>query len=97
LLICVIFFSISTMIGYSYYGCKCAAHLFGDRARSYYNAAYLAAIVLAALASLDLVVNFVDSMFALMAIPTMTATLLLSPRVMRAARAYFSRLKEGST
>jgi AGCS family alanine or glycine:cation symporter len=34
-------------------------------------------------------------MFALMAIPTMTSSLLLAPRVMAAARDYFGRLERG--
>ena len=43
----------------------------------------------------DAVFDLIDGVFALMAIPTMTATLLLSPHVMRAARDYFRRLKAG--
>jgi len=34
-----------------------------------------------------------DTGFALMAVPTMTATLLLSPRVMEAARIYFQQIQ----
>jgi AGCS family alanine or glycine:cation symporter len=49
-------------------------------------------IVVASVASLDIAVNFVDSAFALMVIPTMVATLLLAPRVMAEARRYFSTL-----
>jgi len=33
--------------------------------------------------------NLIDGAFALMAIPTMTATLIMAPRVMREARRYF--------
>jgi AGCS family alanine or glycine:cation symporter len=33
-------------------------------------------------------------MFALMAIPTMTAAILLSPKVMSAAHDYFDRMKK---
>ena len=39
-------------------------------------------------------INLIDGVFALMAIPTMTATLILSPRVIKAAKDYFKRMKE---
>ncbi len=92
LLVCVIFFSISTMLGYSYYGCKCAGFLFGIRARRYYNLFYIATVGVTSMASLDAVIDLLDGMFALMAIPTMTASILLAPRVMQAARKYFDEL-----
>jgi AGCS family alanine or glycine:cation symporter len=38
------------------------------------------------------VVALITGMYALMAIPTMTSTLLLAPRVMNAARDYFQRM-----
>ena len=91
LLVCVLFFSISTMFGYSYYGCKCAGFLFGTGARKYYNLFYIVTLGVAAMASLNAVINLLDGMFALMAIPTMTASLLLAPRVMKAARTYFAK------
>ena len=52
-------------------------------------------IVIASVSSLDLAINVIDSSFALMVIPTMVATLLLSPRVMAAARIYFARVRSG--
>ena len=42
--------------------------------------------------SIDIVVNYVDGMFAVMAIPTMISTLILAPKVMQAAREYFAKL-----
>jgi len=92
LLVCVLFFSVSTMIGYSYYGAKCSGFLFGAESKNRYNAFYLFMLVVGAVASSSMVVNFVDGMFALMAIPTMFGTLALAPRVMKEARAYFSKL-----
>ena len=96
LLLCAIVFSLSTMIGYSYYGSKCSGFLFGSKSKKYYNAFYAITIILGAMVSLDTVMNFLDSMYALMAIPTMVSTLLLSPKVMKAAREYFARLKDES-
>jgi len=93
LIISVFIFSISTMIGYSYYGSKCTSYLFGTRWKKTYRIVYTASLVFAALITIDIAINFIDGMYALMAVPTMTATLLLAPRVMREARRYFASLK----
>ena len=93
LLIIVCIFSITTIIGYSYYGSKCAAFLFGNRWKQPYRVVYALSLIPAAVISIDMVINYVDGMFAMMAIPTMISTILLAPKVMAAARDYFSRLE----
>jgi len=93
LMFCVLIFAVSTMIGYSYYGSKCTSYLFGSKAKKYYRIFYTLTLIVAAMVSIEMAVNFVDGMYAIMAIPTMTATLLLSPRVMKEARRYFATLK----
>ncbi|MBC8190944.1 MAG: alanine:cation symporter family protein [Candidatus Marinimicrobia bacterium] len=92
LIICVIIFSMSTMIGYSYYGSKCTSYLFGSRYKKYYRIFYVLVLAFASIITLDVAINFIDGMYALMAIPTMTATLLLAPRVMKEARRYFESM-----
>lgn len=92
LMLCVLIFSISTMIGYSYYGSKCTSYLFGSRYKKYYRVFYVLTLIFGAMASLDMAINFIDGMYAIMAIPTMTATILLSRRVMNEAKRYFSTL-----
>ncbi len=94
LMISVVIFSMSTMIGYSYYGSKCTSYLFGSRYKKYYRMFYVFTLVIASLITLDIAINFVDGMYALMAFPTMTATLLLAPRVMKEARRYFATLQK---
>ena len=90
--IAVLTFALSTMFGYSYYGQKCASYLFGTRWKNTYNIIYIIMIVIASVASIDIAVNFVDSAYALMVIPTMISTFLLAPRVMKEAKKYFSNL-----
>ena len=92
LLIIVCVFSITTIIGYSYYGSKCIAFLFGNKWKQPYRVVYTLSLIPAAVISIDMVINYVDGMFAMMAIPTMISTILLAPKVMGAARDYFSRL-----
>ncbi|MEL6821148.1 MAG: alanine:cation symporter family protein, partial [Calditrichota bacterium] len=93
LIICVVFFSTSTMFSYSYYGTKCLGFLIGAEYQHYYNYFYIAIVVVAAVISLDVAISLIDGMYALMAIPTMTSALLLAPKVMEASRDYFARLQ----
>lgn len=95
LIVCVFIFSITTMFTYSYYGTKCLNFLVGAHRKHYYNYFYIFAIFLGSITSIDLVVNLIDGMFALMAIPTMLATLLLAPKVIEATKDYFMRKKRG--
>jgi AGCS family alanine or glycine:cation symporter len=92
LVIAVLSFSLSTMFGYSYYGRKCTSYLFGTKAKPIYNYFYVSTIVLASIISIDIAINLIDGMFALMAIPTMVSALLLSPKVMKETRRYFSAI-----
>ena len=91
LLVCVLFFSFSSMIGYSYYVTKCATFLFGSWARVPTLIFYLVAILVSAFVSLDNVINFMDIMFGMMAVPTILSTILLAPRVMKAFHGYVER------
>ncbi len=92
LMICIAVFSISSLFSYSYYGTKATSFLFGAKNKHYYNYFYIASIVIGATTSLSLMLNLIDSTFALMAIPTMLATIILAPKVMREAKAYTQRL-----
>ncbi len=93
LLICIVVFSVSSLFSYSYYGTKCLSFLLGDKNKHYYNYFYILSIVLGATTSLALMINLIDGIFALMAIPTMIATLLLAPKVVKEAKRYFKKMK----
>jgi len=92
IMIAVITFSLSTMFGYSYYGRKCTSYLFGTKWKSIYNWFYVSMIVLASTISIDIAINFMDSAFALMVIPTMISTILLAPRVLKESKRYFNQI-----
>ena len=93
LLLCIVVFSVSSLFSYAYYGGKCLSFLIGDKNKHYYNYFYILSIILGATTSLALMINLIDGVFALMAIPTMTATLILAPKVVKEAKAYFKRMK----
>lgn len=94
LMVCVLIFAFSSLFTYSYYSTKCLGFLAGAHRQKYFNYFYAAAIIFGAVATIEAVLNFTDGMFALMAIPTMTAAILLSPKVMEAAKDYFNRMKQ---
>ena len=93
LLLCIVIFSISSVFSYSYYGSKCMSFLFGVNSKKYYVYFYIVSIIVGATTSLSLMINLIDTFFAFMAIPTMTATILLAPRVVQAAKQYFKGLR----
>ncbi|MBT8231810.1 MAG: amino acid carrier protein [Bacteroidia bacterium] len=94
LLLCIFIFSVSSLLSYSYYGTKCLSFLMGAHNKHYYNYFYLLSILIGATLSIDIILNLIDGFFALMAIPTMIATLTLAPKVMKEAKKYFKELKE---
>ncbi|WP_242206389.1 alanine/glycine:cation symporter family protein [Aestuariivivens insulae] len=93
LLLCIAVFSISSLFSYSYYGTKCMSFLFGSHKSHYYNYVYIVSIILGATTTLSMMINLIDGVFALMAIPTMTATLIMAPRVVKEIKVYFQNLK----
>ena len=92
LLFSVIIFSLTTMLGYSYYGTKCSSFLFGTKSKIYYRYIYVISIIIGSIASLDMIINFLDGMFAVMAIPTIVSSIYLSPYVIKESKVYFSKI-----
>ncbi len=93
LTICVLIFAFSTLFTYSFYGYSCLSYLTNAKTGKYYNHIYVVAIVIASVIKLDFVINLMDSAYALMAIPTVLSTLILAPKVKKAAKFYFEKLK----
>lgn len=92
LMVCVAIFSISSLFSYAYYGSKCMAFIIGAHRKHYYNYFYILSIILAATTSFDTMINFIDGIFAFMAVPTMLATIILAPKVVKEIKAYRSRI-----
>ena len=90
LTIMVISLSMSTVVTYWYYGSKCMGFLFGAKHQNYFIWIYVVLVVIAAVVSLEIVIGFIDGMFAIMAIPTMISTLLLANKVNIESRRYFN-------
>jgi len=91
---CVIFFSMSTMFAFPYYGVKCLGFVAGVKYQYIYNYIFVAVVIVGAVSNLRVIIGLIDISFALMAFPTVLTAVLLSPHVKRAAKDYFARLKE---
>ncbi|MCE2029583.1 alanine/glycine:cation symporter family protein [Sessilibacter corallicola] len=90
LTVMVLFLSLSTVFTFGYYGSKCLGFLIGANRQHYYIWMYTGLVILGATVSLTTVVNLIDAMYALMAIPTMVSTILLAGKVNQAAKRYFA-------
>ncbi len=96
LMLCAAIFAFTTLFSYSYYGGKCLGFVAGAKRQHWYNYFYVASIIFGAIVNITSVINIIDGMFAMMAIPTMVSALILSPKVMRAAKIYFQKEKRDS-
>lgn len=92
LMLCVFFFSISSLFSYSYYGTKCLSFLIGAEHKHLYKYFYILSIVLAATMPFSMMLNLVDGVFAIMAIPTMLSTIILAPKVISEFKRYIKTL-----
>ena len=84
----LVLFAFSTIIGWSYYGEKCAEFIFGNRIIIPYRIFWIIIIPVGAVIELNLVWLIADIMNALMALPNLIALVLLSPIVFKETRAY---------
>ena len=94
--IAVVLFAFSTMISWSYYGERCAVHLFGAGASMPYKVLFCAATFFGAVMKLGNVLDFSDLMVLGMAFPNIVGLLLLSGKVKAALDDYWGRLKSGA-
>ncbi|TDT44267.1 AGCS family alanine or glycine:cation symporter [Halospina denitrificans] len=91
IMVLIVIFSMSTMFTFWYYGAKALGFMIGAEHQDWYKYFYVALIVVGAVASIEAVIFLITTGYALMAIPTMIATLVMSPRVMEATRDYMKR------
>ncbi|MBP3312431.1 MAG: sodium:alanine symporter family protein [Butyricicoccus sp.] len=97
LVIGIITFAYSTILGWSYYGERCCEYLFGSKGMLPYKIIFIAIVVIGPVLSLDLVWTIADILNALMAIPNLVAVLLLSGVIARETKHYLNNLDEKDT
>ena len=97
LVVGIITFAWSTILGWSYYGERCAQYLWGKKAILPYKILFVAVVVVGPVLALDLVWTIADILNALMAIPNLIAVLLLSGVIAKETKYYLSHLDEVDT
>ncbi|KAA0874193.1 alanine/glycine:cation symporter family protein [Nitrincola tapanii] len=86
-------FAFTTIIGWSFYGERCAEYLFGVKVITPYRLLWILAIPVGAMVNLEFIWLLADTLNALMALPNLIALALLSPVVFKLTREYFSETK----
>lgn len=94
LIVGIITFAYSTILGWSYYGERCLEYLFGKKALFPYRVVWVAVLIAAPLIQIDLVWSIADTLNALMAIPNIIAVLLLSGVIAKDTKYYLAHLDE---
>lgn len=87
----LIIFAFTTMLGWSYYGERCAEFIFGLRVITPYRILWVVAILAGALVKLDFVWLLADVMNGFMAVPNLIALVLLSPVIFKITKEYLSK------
>lgn len=84
-------FAFTTILGWSYYGERCAEYLLGTRVIVPFRIIWVAVVGVGAISELEAIWLVADILNGLMAVPNLIALLLLSGVVAKLTREYFDR------
>ncbi len=84
-------FAFTTLLGWSYYGERCAEFIFGIKSIMPYKILWLVAILTGSLIKIDFVWLLADVMNGFMAIPNLIALALLSPIIFSITKKHFNK------
>ncbi|MBF0805628.1 MULTISPECIES: sodium:alanine symporter family protein [unclassified Streptococcus] len=94
LMLFLVLFAFTTIIGWNYYGERCFEFLFGLRFIWIYRALYVAFVFLGAFLTVDVIWLIADIVNALMVLPNLIALLALSPIVVMETKKYLDKQKK---
>ena len=86
----LVIFAFTTILGWSYYGERCASYLFGERIILPYRIAWIFAIFIGAFLKVNLIWILADVMNGFMALPNLIALALLSPVIFAVTKDYLA-------
>jgi AGCS family alanine or glycine:cation symporter len=92
LVVGIISFAYSTILGWAYYGERCVEYFAGRKGLIPYRVLYVVVAAIAPVVALDLVWLVADILNALMAIPNLVAVLLLSGVIVKETKKYIDDL-----
>ena len=84
----LLLFAFSSILGWSYYGQQCLDYLTGGRGRGLYRVVFLLCVLLGAVWEPQAIWQLVDLCNALMALPNLTALILLAPEALALLRRF---------
>lgn len=93
----IITFAFSTVLGWAYYGERCIEYFAGKKVLIPYRILYILVGVTAPIVSLNLIWLIADTLNALMAIPNLVAVLLLSPVIVKETKKYLNDIDAKDT
>ena len=95
LMVCLVFFAFTTILGWNYYGERCIEYLFNRNKKVVkgYRWLYILAIFIGPYMTVEAVWNIADIFNALMAFPNLIALIALSPVVFAETKAFFGKQK----
>ncbi|BBA91893.1 MULTISPECIES: alanine/glycine:cation symporter family protein [Streptococcus] len=91
LAVSLVLFAFTTILGWSYYGERCIAFLFGTKSILPYRLVFVVMVALGGFLKLDLIWTLADIVNGLMALPNLIALLALSPVIIKETRQYFKK------
>lgn len=97
LVVGIISFAYSTVLGWAYYGERCVEYFAGKKALISYRLLYVIVAAIAPVIALDLVWLIADTLNALMAIPNLVAVLLLSNVIISETKKYINNIDAKDT
>ena len=89
--LCLALFAFTTILGWSYYGERCAEYLFGVRVIVPFRLLWVVAVYFGATGQIGTVWGIADLLNGLMAIPNLIGLLLLSPIIFKLTYSYFDQ------
>jgi len=89
----IVLFAFSTILGWSYYGERCAEYLLGKKAVLPYRILWIPMVVVGSIGGLDFLWDLSDTLNGLMAIPNLIAVLALSGTIITLTKEFFAKEK----
>lgn len=95
LMMCLVFFAFTTILGWDYYSERCVEYLVGDKPKvvKVFRWAYIVAVFIGPYMTVAAVWTIADIFNGLMAFPNLIALFALSGVVVAETKAYFNKLK----
>lgn len=96
LMVCLVFFAFTTILGWDYYSEKCLQYLVGNKKKAImtFRFLYIAAVFMGPYLNVSFVWTLADIVNGLMAFPNLIALFALSGVVAAETKSYMKRLKE---